>query len=265
MSDRVDVLSYFCFMRPCLEICCDSLDSLNAALRGGADRIELCSALTEGGITPSIGFVRTALRISTVPVHVLVRPRGGDFLYSESEWQSMLDDVRSLCDAGVQGVVIGGLLADGEIDMEHTLQLVQAAEGLSVTFHRAFDMCRSPERSIPLLAEAGIDCILTSGGAPDALAGASRIAGWREKFGGRLRFMPGCGVTSGNAARILHLTGACEIHASAKRSQPSGMLYRQDNVKMGSAERDEYSRLLTDETEVKRLREVLGSSFPLPL
>ena len=244
-------------MKTCLEICCDSLDSVRAAVRGGADRIELCSALTEGGITPSIGFVRTALRMSAIPIHVLIRPRGGDFLYSEQEWQCMIDDVHSLIDTGVHGVIIGGLLPGGEIDLEHTSQLVHAAEHLSVTFHRAFDMCSQPESAIPQLAEMGVDRILTSGGASNALLGAYRIASWTMQFAGRIQFMPGCGVTSANVAEILGITGATEIHASAKKLQHSRMLYHQTNVKMGSADRDEYTRLMTDEAEVQRLAEIL--------
>ena len=145
-----------------LEVCCDSLDSVQAAVRGGASRIELCSALTEGSLTTYIGIVREALRLSPLPIHVLIRPRGGDFLYSSAEWQAMRDDVAAMRDLGAHGVVIGGLLADGRIDVDHTAQLVAEAGLLSVTFHRALDMSSNPEAGIASLCEIGIHRLLTS-------------------------------------------------------------------------------------------------------
>lgn len=240
-----------------LEVCCDSLDSVQAAVRGGASRIELCSALTEGGLTPSVGMVREALRLSPLPIHVLIRPRGGDFLYSAAEWQAMRDDVATMRDLGVHGVVVGGLLADGRIDVEHTAQLVELAGPLSVTFHRALDMSSDPEAGIASLCEMGVHRLLTSGMAATALDGVARIAQWQQQFGERLILMPGCGVNSKNVAEIICRTGATEIHASAKRMVESGMQFRRDDVKMGSADRDEFARYVTDETEVRGIRAAL--------
>ena len=240
-----------------LEVCCDSLDSVLSAVRGGASRIELCSALTEGGLTPSVGMVREALRISSVPINVLIRPRGGDFLYSPAEWQAMQEDVAAMRDLGVHGVVIGGLLADGRIDEEHTAQLVEQAGSLSVTFHRALDMSSDPEAGIASLCEMGVHRLLTSGMAATALEGVARILQWQQQFGERLILMPGCGVNSTNVAEIVRRTGATEVHASAKQLVQSGMLFRRDDVKMGSANRDEFARYVTDESEVRKIRAAL--------
>ena len=240
-----------------LEVCCDSLDSVQAAVRGGASRIELCSALTEGGLTPAIGMVREALRLSPLPIHVLIRPRGGDFLYSSAEWQAMRDDVAAMRDLGAHGVVIGGLLADGRIDVDHTAQLVAEAGLLSVTFHRALDMSSDPEAGIASLCEIGIHRLLTSGTAATALEGGARIAQWQQQFGQRIILMPGCGVNSKNVAEVIRQTGATEIHASAKQLVKSGMTFRRDDVKMGSADRDEFARYVTDEAEVRKIRSAL--------
>lgn len=240
-----------------LEVCCDSLDSVLSAVRGGASRIELCSALTEGGLTPSVGMVREALRISSVPINVLIRPRGGDFLYSHAEWQAMQADVAAMRDLGVHGVVIGGLLADGRIDEEHTAQLVEQARSLSVTFHRALDMSSDPEAGIASLCEMGVHRLLTSGMAATALEGVARISQWQQQFGERLILMPGCGVNSKNVAEIVRRTGATEVHASAKQLVQSGMQFRRDDVKMGSADRDEFARYVTDEAEVRKIRAAL--------
>ena len=240
-----------------LEVCCDSLDSVLSAVRGGASRIELCSALTEGGLTPSVGMVREALRISSVPINVLIRPRGGDFLYSPAEWQAMQEDVATMRDLGVHGVVIGGLLADGRIDEEHTAQLVEQAGSLSVTFHRALDMSSDPEAGIASLCEMGVHRLLTSGMAATALEGVARILQWQQQFGERLILMPGCGVNSKNVAEIVRRTGATEVHASAKQLVQSSMLFRRDDVKMGSANRDEFARYVTDEAEVRKIRAAL--------
>ena len=240
-----------------LEVCCDSLDSVQAAVCGGASRIELCSALTEGGLTPSVGMVREALRISSVPINVLIRPRGGDFLYSHAEWRAMQEDVAAMRDLGVHGVVIGGLLADGRIDEEHTAQLVEQAGSLSVTFHRALDMSSDPEAGIASLCEMGVHRLLTSGMAATALEGVARISQWQQQFGERLILMPGCGVNSKNVAEIVRRTGATEVHASAKQLVQSGMLFRRDDVKMGSADRDEFARYVTDESEVRKIRAAL--------
>ena len=240
-----------------LEVCCDSLDSVLSAVRGGASRIELCSALTEGGLTPSVGMVREALRVSPVPIHVLIRPRGGDFLYSPAEWQAMQEDVAAMRDLGVHGVVIGGLLADGRIDVEHTVQLVEQAGPLAVTFHRALDMSSDPEAGIASLCEMGVHRLLTSGMAATALEGVARISQWQQQFGERLILMPGCGVNSKNVAEIVRRTGATEVHASAKQLVQSGMLFRRDDVKMGSADRDEFARYVTDESEVRKIRAAL--------
>ena len=154
-------------------------------------------------------------------------------------------------------MVIGGLLADGRIDVHHTAQLVAEAGLLSVTFHRALDMSSDPEAGIASLCEIGIHRLLTSGTAATALEGGARIAQWQQQFGQRIILMPGCGVNSKNVAEVIRRTGATEIHASAKQLVKSGMTFRRDDVKMGSADRDEFARYVTDEAEVLKIRSAL--------
>ena len=234
-----------------LEICAGSVESAIAARDGGAARIELCAALEIGGTTPSAGLIAEARKIEGIVLNVIIRPRGGDFLYNEHEAACMEQDIRTCRQLGADGVVIGALTADGDIDTALCKRLIDAAKGMSITFHRAFDMCRDPKRALEELIAIGCDRVLTSGQAATADAGLPLLKELVQQAAGRISIMPGCGVNSGNAARILQATGAAEIHASARKSVGSGMLFRHSGVSMGTPGSDEYERKETDANEVE--------------
>lgn len=237
---------------PRIEVCVEGIDGLLAAQKAGADRVELCASLLEGGLTPSIGVVREALKLSTIPFHVIVRPRGGDFLYSEHEFQSMLRDVEALRDLGVAGVVIGCLTADGRVDIERTRALVRAAKPLSVTFHRAFDMTRDHREAIEDLVHCGVDRVLSSGQRPSALEGVDILRSSVDVAAGRLVVMACGGLHAGNIGDVLERTGAPEAHFAAGKTVPSGMAYRNESVGMGGTELErEFQLAVTDEDFVR--------------
>lgn len=236
-----------------LEICAGSVESAIAARDGGAQRIELCAALEVGGVTPSAGLIAQARKVKGLVLNVIIRPRAGDFLYNEHEVACMEEDIHTCKLLGVDGVVIGALTAEGDIDTANCKRLIDAADGMSVTFHRAFDMCRAPQKALEELISLGCDRVLTSGQAPTAEAGIALLKELVEQADGRITIMPGCGVNSGNAAKILSETGACEIHASARKNVGSGMLFRHSGVSMGNPDSDEYARKETDVNEVRAI------------
>lgn len=237
---------------PRIEVCVEGIDGLLAAQKGGADRVELCASLLEGGLTPSIGVVREALKLSTIPFHVIVRPRGGDFLYSEHEFQSMLRDVEALRDLGVAGVVIGCLTFDGQIDVERTRALVRAAKPLSVTFHRAFDMTRDYRQAVEDLVHCGVDRVLTSGQRRTALEGIDILKDTVALADGRLTVMVCGGLDPRNISEVLERTGAPEAHFSAGKTLRSGMAFHNPFVGMGgTALEREYELTVTDEAAVR--------------
>lgn len=238
---------------PILEICAGSVESAIAARDGGAQRIELCAALEIGGITPSAGIIAEARKVEGLALNVIIRPRGGDFLYNSYEAESMIHDIQLCKKLGVDGVVIGALTADGDIDTSLCRRLIDAADGMSVTFHRAFDMCRNPQQALEELIALGCDRVLTSGQATTAETGIPLLKELVEQAAGRISIMPGCGVNSGNAAMILQETGATEIHASARKSVGSGMRFRHSGVSMGNPDSDEYARKETDAQEVRTI------------
>lgn len=207
------------------EVCAGSIESIKAAYEGGADRVEVCSALSEDGLTPSVGMIRYARSLEGLKVNVLIRPRGGDFVYTEAEIQCMIEDIRMACQLGVDGVVIGALTRDGDIDVETCRRMIEATEGkASVTFHRAFDMCRDMDVALGQIIDLGCDRLLTSGHERNAEEGIEALRKIVKHSGKRLIVMPGCGVNPQNAARILQATGATEIHASARSTRQFGRL-----------------------------------------
>ena len=197
------------------EACCPSLEAVLAAGRTGACRIELCERLEIGGVTPSEALLRAALAATDLPVNVLVRPRGGDFVYDEAEVEAMLESIR-LCRAlGANGVVIGALTPSGAVDLPVMRRLVAAAKGdLSVTFHRAFDETADPSAALEDIIALGCDRLLTSGHAPDAFAGRALIGALVRQAAGRIVVMAGCGVRPGNIGLIARETGVPEFHSS---------------------------------------------------
>ena len=207
--------------RVTIEVCVENTDGLVVAQEAGADRVELCASLLEGGLTPSWGMVEEAKRLATIPFHVIVRPRGGDFLYSDIELAAMLADVRALRRLGAAGVVVGCLTPAGEIDEARMRALVDAAGPLSVTCHRAFDMTRDVGAAVEALVRCGVERVLTSGQRDTALEGLGTIRATVEAARGRLGVMACGGLDAGNIARVRDETGAPELHfaASEERAQ----------------------------------------------
>ncbi|NOT48210.1 MAG: copper homeostasis protein CutC [Acidobacteria bacterium] len=238
------------------EICVDSPESALAAQLGGADRVELCDNLFEGGTTPSLGTIKTARRLIDIKLHVIIRPRGGDFLYSDIEFETMKLDLETAKTNGVDGVVIGLLTADGDIDKTRTADLVSLANPMSVTFHRAFDVCRDPISALETLIDLGIDRVLTSGQQAKAVDGAALIAEMIKQAQGGIGILA-CGrIDETNVAAIVEATEATEIHFTAFEEIKSGMLFTNDRVSMGSdAAPSEYIRRVTTAEKVKRVIE----------
>jgi copper homeostasis protein len=241
-------------------VCVDSVEGARVAEESGADRIELCSALAEGGLTPSGGLLQTVLATTSIDTRVLIRPRGGDFVYDDSEVQVMLRDIAFAGEAGAGGVVIGALTADGDVDRIVVERLVTAAGGMPVTFHRAFDLARRPHEALEAIVELGAERLLTSGQAPSALEGAELIAELVGAAGDRLIVMPGGGINGRTVARVLELTGAHEVHASAGATVDGPVRFRNSRVSLGGTPReDEFSRRVTDRAA---LAELLGALRP---
>lgn len=219
-----------------LEVCAGSIESISAAYKGGANRVELCSALSEDGLTPSVGMIRYAKSLEGLKVHVLIRPRCGDFVYTEDEIKCMEEDIRICRDLDVDGVVIGALTRDSEIDIDTCKRLVEVAysdEGsskMNITFHRAFDVCRNPEDALEQIISLGCNRLLTSGQATSAEKGIPMLSKLVKQADGRIIIMPGAGVNEQNAARILDETGATEIHGSARSSRVFGRLETDSHI-----------------------------------
>ena len=239
-------------VNPKIEVCANSAASCVAAEQGGAVRVELCAGIPEGGTTPSYGEMVTARRAIGIQLNVIIRPRGGDFLYTPAEVQTMLLDIEA------DGVVFGCLGADGTVDVETNARLKQAAGGLSTTFHRAFDVCRDPFEALEEIIALGFDRILTSGQEATAPAGSALIAELVRRAQGRIIIMPGCGVNETNVAGLARDTGATEFHMSARRRVEGGMVYRNDRVSMGGTVTvEEFARDVTDPERVARSIEAL--------
>lgn len=248
-----------------IEGCVDSHASALAACRGGADRLELCANLSIGGTTPSPALFQLVRRDCAIPVNVLVRPRFGDFLYSAEELEEMEDCVRLFRDLGADGVVLGVLTPDGHLDEAAMARLADAAGGMDVTLHRAFDMTRDPEEALEAAAALGCRTILTSGQEQDALAGAETLAALRRRAAGRIAVMAGCGVRAGNIREIHARTGVRIFHTSGRRGPVnSGMVYRKASVSMGLPSLPEYELWRTDEAEFRSCAEAVHALVPLP-
>lgn len=238
--------------KPLIELCVEGIDGFLAAQEAGADRVELCASLVEGGLTPSIATIRAAVKAARIPVHVIIRPRGGDFLYSEPEFESMVEDIRALRGEGVSGVVIGCLTPDGRIDEARTRALVEAARPMSVTCHRAFDMTADADEALEALVRCGVDRVLTSGQRDTAVEGIAILKRAVEQAGDRIVIM-GCGaLDAGNIRQVRDETGLAEMHFAALRTVPSSMVFRNPHVGMGGTEKDrEYELTLTDKDAVR--------------
>lgn len=243
-----------------VEICCADYESVLTASASGADRVELCTGLKEGGMTPSAGLIRAARQVPGLLLHVLIRPRPGDFLYSAGEVDIMLDDIRRAGELGADGVVIGALHADGTIDRDAVSRMVEAAGDMYVTFHRAFDLCADPLAAVEELIELGCDGILTSGQAPTASEGSGFLRKLAAVTAGRLDVIAASGVRSSNVSDIIRNTGVRCVHSSASVAKESGMTYRNPGVSMGGGA-DEYVRNTASLREVKLLTDIAKKCF----
>jgi len=234
------------------EVCVEGFSGAAAAEAGGGHRIELCAGLIEGGTTPSFGALSLVLERLSIPAVVLLRPRGGDFLYNDAEFDTMLRDIEVVRDAGAFGIATGVLTEDGHIDTARFERLITVARPLSVTCHRAFDMTRDPREALETLVELGVDRVLTSGQQPSVPEGIELISELVDLADGRITIMPGCGITEANVRAIVEKTGVEEVHFTAMSQQESGMTFRNSRPFMGSVEiAGEYDLKLTDPERVR--------------
>jgi copper homeostasis protein len=231
-----------------LEIAANSLASALAAQEGGAGRIELCENLGEGGTTPSFGTIATTRERLRIPVHVLIRPRGGDFLYDAAEIQAMRLDIETCVRLGCDGIVIGALDANGNVDATTCRELITAADSLDITFHRAFDAARDAPTALDAIIALGCRRVLTSGGCHSALEGADAIAALVRQAGARLSIMPGGGIDTANLGELAERSGATEFHASARGVRASMMRHR--NLQLSGLTADWM------QTDVQRVRDL---------
>lgn len=238
-----------------VEIVVYNIDSALRAQEGGADRIELCENPGEGGTTPSYGTIESVRQNVSLDVFVMIRPRGGDFHYSNYELHAMKRDISQCQKLSVDGVVLGILNPDGTIDKKRCKELIEKARPLKVTCHRAFDMTRDPFEALEDCIEAGFDRILTSGGQTQAIKGVDLIAELIKKANGRIAIMPGSGVNENTVEEIVSKTGAKEIHFSATSSRESAMVFRNQQIAgMGSDEGSEFKLRTVDPERVKKIR-----------
>lgn len=243
---------------PLIEICLESATSVVNAEKGGADRVELCSDLFEGGLTPTLGTFRVARRLTKIKINCMVRPRGGDFCYSDDEFEVMKEDARIFKEEGADGIVFGILTPDGEIDMERSRELIDIVRPLPVTFHRAFDMTRDAFRSLENLIALGVDRVLTSGLEATVPEGADMLAELVEKAGDRIIVMPGCGITERNFGKLKAKIKAKEYHVHLPVESGSMMTYHPGHIYMGGLLRQ--SEFTVQQTGVDRVRTIAGSA-----
>ena len=232
------------------EACVNSAISAVEAQIGGAHRVELCENLHDGGTTPSAGSIRWARKNLYISLFVMIRPRGGDFLYSEDEFEIMQHDILEAKRLGADGVVFGILLPDGSIDTERMEVLTKLARPMGITCHRAFDMTADPFTALETLISLGIDRVLTSGQQPTALQGAHLIRQLTERAAGRIIVMPGSGIKEYNIAEVAASTGASELHIHLEKQEPTRMGFRQPAVYMGKPDQSEFEHTVTDRDRI---------------
>ena len=243
--------------RPIIEICLESVESVIAAEKGGADRVELCSDLFEGGLTPTIGTVKTALRKSNIKINAMIRPRGGDFCYSDEEFEVMKEDIKAFKETGINGIVFGILTPEGDVDVKRSKELIELARPLSVTFHRAFDMTRDPYKSLEDLIKLGFDRVLTSGQEATVPEGADLLEELVQIAGDRIIVMPGCGITERNFPKLRDKIKAKEYHIYLPYETTSKMKFHPGHIYMGGLLRQ--SEFTITHTSSSRVSDVMGT------
>ena len=234
-----------------LEVIAFDIGSCTRAERAGADRIELCDNPTEGGTTPSYGMISSARENTSIQLYPIIRPRGGDFLYTDQEFRVMMQDVMLCRELGCDGIVTGLLKPDGTVDTERTSRLTELAYPMGVTFHRAFDRVSDHREALEQVISCGCERILTSGLRPTALEGLATLKELVELAGDRIIIMPGSGIRSGNLENIVAGTGAVEFHASARMLNPSLMQYNSRSMA------ENLQQVSMDEEEVRRMKQIL--------
>ena len=238
-----------------LEVIAFDILSCQLAADNGADRIELCANPHEGGTTPSYGMMKSARKSTNIQVFPIIRPRGGDFLYTETEFEVMKDDIKAAQNIGCEGVVIGRLSNDGSVDIERCQELVELANGMDVTFHRAFDRVNDPQTSLEQIIAIGCKRILSSGLRPTAIEGTSILKALVSQANGRIKIMPGSGVRAENIIQLAKDTGASCFHSSARKTLESQMQYLNTDMK------ENLVQVSLDGTEVKHLKHNLVTHF----
>lgn len=241
------------------ELCAENIDACVAARDGGASRIELCSALSEGGLTPSHGLIHEAVRRSGLPIHALLRPRGGDFVYTDAEFDVMCEDLRHMRQLGVSGAVLGVLKEDGTVDVERTRELVKIAGPLDTTFNRAFDQTSSLDKALEDVISTGCKRVLTSGGERDVVTGAISLALLVKQAEGRIEIAVGGGLRLKNAAAVARATGARHFHGSIRRVADGPMLYDGPDV-AEDADSFPQARYVVDSNDVRTMIENLSNA-----
>lgn len=237
-----------------IEICVDTVESAILAQDAGADRIELCSSLLEGGITPGTGTISSARKNLTIALNVIIRPRGGDFLYNNIDYEIMKKDIDICGECGADGIVTGILKPDGDIDIERTYELIEHARPMSVTFHRAFDMCNDPLKGLEDVIATGADRLLTSGQKNKAEDGMELLLQLSKLADGRIIIMPGSGINESNILSIARETNAQEFHLTGRKTIYSEMIFKMPNISMGgSPSLSEFSRKVVDHDMIKRI------------
>jgi copper homeostasis protein len=236
-----------------LEVAVESLEAAEAAERGGAHRVELMSGAIEGGLTPSAGFIAIVRQRVRIPVHVMIRPRGGDFCYSHDELLVMNRDIETAKQLGADGILVGTLSVDGEVPVDGVKYFVELARPMAVTFHRAFDMSRDLQRSLERLIEAGVDAVLTAGGEQSAAPGVLNIARLVLAAQGRIQVMAGGSIRRDNVRHIIEKTGVRAIHAGLRSTAPSPMRFRNERIAFGPLRDREYQRSVVLEEDVRHM------------
>jgi copper homeostasis protein len=240
-----------------LEACVNSAVSAIEAQKGGANRVELCENMLEGGCTPSAGAIAFARQHLHIGLFVMIRPRGADFCYTAEEFELMKEDIRRTKDLGADGVVFGILKPDGTIDKERMAELVELARPMGITCHRAFDMTPDPSEALNDLISLGIDRILTSGQSDSALLGAPLIRRLIAESKGKIILMPGHGIKEHNLAQVIHETGAKEFHLYLTKNVKSNMQFIREGVKMGKPELSEYDSIIVDKERIMNAKRIM--------